>query len=278
MPRSIRNRNWVFTLNNPNDDEIAACKDVPSRYTCLGFEVGSKGTPHIQGCYVFRQPQTIVRMRKILPRAHWEAMQGTPRQASDYCKKDGNFVESGELPAQGKRTDIDRAIVTLKEKGYKYVADEHPKEFVKYHRGFKELELALSTPYDHASVRGIWIYGPPGTGKSHSARRFSDDLYVKPQNKWFDGYSGESVILLDDLDTDCLGHYLKIWADRYSCTGETKGGTVQLKHKLFVVTSNYSISELFKDKDDAIVEALERRFKLIEKTEKCQLIDFLILK
>lgn len=278
MPRSIRNRNWVYTLNNYTEDEIKTTKDVESRYSCMGFEVGDQGTPHLQGCLVFRQPKTLVHLRKVLPRAHWEPMRGTPKEASDYCKKDGTFFESGDLPAQGKRTDIDKAIATLKASGYKRVAEDHPREFVKYHRGFKELELALSTPYTHPTVRGIWIYGPPGTGKSHAARNFSDDIYIKSQNKWFDGYSGQSVILLDDLDSDCLHHHLKIWTDRYSCTGETKGGTVQLKHRLFVITSNYSISELFESKGDDAIEAMERRCKIIEKTEKCQLIDFLILK
>lgn len=42
-----------------------------------------------------------------------------------------------------------------------------------------------------------------------------------------------------------LGHYLKIWADKWACTGEVKGGTVPLCHHRFVVTSNYTIAELF---------------------------------
>ena len=85
-------------------------------------------------------------------------------------------------------------------------------------------------------------------------------MYIKAQNKWFDGYAGERVILLDDLDTNILGHYLKIWSDKYSCQGEVKGGTVKLRHHVFVVTSNYSIKELFKD-DEQMHDAIKRRFK-----------------
>ena len=84
-------------------------------------------------------------------------------------------------------------------------------------------------------------------------------MYIKAQNKWFDGYAGERVILLDDLDTNILGHYLKIWSDKYSCHGEIKGGTVKLRHHIFVVTSNYDIKTLFKD-DDAMCKAIQRRF------------------
>jgi hypothetical protein len=38
--------------------------------------------------------------------------------------------------------------------------------------------------------------------------------------------------------------------DKYPCTGEIKGSTVPLLHKHFIVTSNYSIDELWPDKTD----------------------------
>ena len=78
--------------------------------------------------------------------------------------------------------------------------------------------------------------------------------------KWWDGYKGEKAVILDDLDTPILGHYLKIWADRYKSNGEIKGGTLPLLHETFIVTSNYSIKELF-DKDTIMIEPLERRFR-----------------
>lgn len=50
---------------------------------------------------------------------------------------------------------------------------------------------------------------------------------------------------MDDLDSDHFGHLLKIWADRYAATGECKGSTIPLCHHTFIVTSNYSIAQLF---------------------------------
>lgn len=64
-----------------------------------------------------------------------------------------------------------------------------------------------------------------------------------------------------------MSHYLKIWADKWGCTGEIKGGTVQLAHSKFVVTSNYSIEQLFAGKDLTTVQALLRRFEVIEMNE-----------
>lgn len=72
---------------------------------------------------------------------------------------------------------------------------------------------------------------------------------------------GQSSVIIDDLDTDCLAHYLKIWADKYACTGEVKGGTVPLQHETLIVTSNYEIEQLFKD--PIMAAAIRRRFKVI---------------
>lgn len=67
---------------------------------------------------------------------------------------------------------------------------------------------------------------------------------MKSQSKWWDGFKGEDTVVIDDMDFNggqTLGHYLKIWADKWACNGETKGGTISLNHKRLIVTSNYSI-------------------------------------
>jgi len=272
---------FCFTWNNPDNGVKPSLEEFHKqhcKYLIYGNEVGESGTPHLQGYLTLKKKTTIRGLKKLIgSKPHLEIANGTSLEASEYCKKEGDFVEFGTPPTPGKRTDLEAAIDAIKDGAdMRTIADEHSSVFVKFGRGLRDLRLTLEQPYNHESTRGVWIYGPPGTGKSHAARHLDPDAYLKPQSKWFDGYNGQKTMILDDLDTNVLGHYLKIWADKYACTGETKGGTIHLQHHLFIVTSNYHPSELWKE-DEQMLAAIERRFNIIHKTEKNQLIDHLTL-
>lgn len=59
-----------------------------------------------------------------------------------------------------------------------------------------------------------------------------------------------------------LSQHLKIWSDRYDCILETKGGAVHSQYQWFIVTSQYSIEEVFTDDRDCA--AIQRRFQQYE--------------
>lgn len=123
MPNGAKN--WCFTLNNPTDDErthLASLSTSASpvvSYLVVGREVGDSGTPHLQ-CFVQCDRRiSLARCRRLIsPRAHYEIARGTPLEAANYCKKDGDFDEYGQLSAgQGKRNDWEDLRAFVVDKG-----------------------------------------------------------------------------------------------------------------------------------------------------------------
>ena len=260
-----RSRAYVFTINNYTEDEQLYVQGVECRYLVYGREVGESGTPHLQGFIYFGNQRSFKSVSKLLPRAHLEVCKDVGR-AIQYCRKDGDVFEKGIVP---QKPGGDKASVIAARN--KRLREESLEELVATGELsisqvpiIKKARIILDQEhgvYEHDSVRGLWFWGPPGTGKTHTARSYGD-VYLKAQNKWFDGYTGQQTIVLDDFDQQgsCLGHYLKIWTDKWSCTGEIKGGTVNLCHTRFIVTSNYHPDDLFEG--EQMLAAIKRRFEI----------------
>jgi len=134
-----------------------------------------------------------------------------------------------------------------------------------------EMKLRMIEVPSYMPKVNYWIVGAPGIGKSRwIMETYGTTIYRKQQNKWWCGYAGQRVVVIDDFDMvgACLGHYMKTWPDVYPYTGETKGGRVTPVLDSFHVTSNYTIAQIFchqKDQekwDEQLVGAIERRFQM----------------
>lgn len=96
-------KHWAgCTLNNwtpAHEASFLANIQPIADYYVYGKEVGASGTPHLQFMVCFKKQTRLSAVRKLLP-AIWfvKSPRSTMQQASDYCKKDGNFIEFGTLP------------------------------------------------------------------------------------------------------------------------------------------------------------------------------------
>ncbi len=259
-------KHWIFTLNNPRDNAVVF-DDQTHIYLIAGNEIApGTGTPHIQGYVCFKQRKRLSAVKRWLPTAHWEIMRGTPFQASNYCKKDGNFTEYGELPksaAQVNRLRMQQQWDEAYASAKRHQLEEIPKHMlVRCYHAFKRIQQDNPIiPDDLAALDNYWIVAPTGYGKSRYARERWPDFYDKSPNKWFVGYKNQKTILCDDFgpkQCEYLGWYIKRWADLYSFPMETKGGGHQIRPDRMVVTSQYQIDECFED--ELVREAIERRF------------------
>jgi hypothetical protein len=143
------------------------------------------------------------------------------------------------------------------------------RDFCKLDHCINEMQARLNKPktMDHQLPdENTWYYGEPGTGKTSSViNRYEDDgLYLKPLNKWWNGYAYQQTILVDDIDPDhgkWIAGYLKIWADRYPFQAEMKGTSALIRPKRVIVTSNYHPRDVFQRSED--VDAIRRRFRIV---------------
>lgn len=94
MPSAAKH--WCFTLNNYTDEEFHALQALGTEkaydiaYLVFGKEMGQEATPHLQGFVSFTKRKRLTQVKPIISnRAHLEPAGGSPRQASEYCKKDG---------------------------------------------------------------------------------------------------------------------------------------------------------------------------------------------
>lgn len=155
-------KKWCFTLNNPTEGEKQAladlCESEHVTYAVIGREVGDTGTPHLQGFVWFAQRKSINQAKALIGnRAHLEITHGTAQQASDYCKKDGDFDEYGSMTDGGNKESfaaLTRWMESLDHRPTENeILAEFPGLFGRYHASVLRIRNLLR-PSSPQSVQG----------------------------------------------------------------------------------------------------------------------------
>ncbi len=270
-----RLRNWCFT-DYEKVGWVALYEDYKDeiRYMCVGHEIcPDTKRPHNQGWIQFKSPKTLRRVKKFVQsnEIHLEGCLGTPKQNSKYCKKDRDYVEFGNYLTQGQRTDLDEIKEMIK-KGSNIIdiAEKNFLAWCKYARAlckYKEYcDRDLRKKFRKVEVHHLW--GDTGTGKTRMAVESSSDYYKIQGDSmtWFDGYEGESTLIIDEYDNNISCTKLLSLLDGYQLRLPIKGGHTWANWTKVYITSNYK--ELHGSAKVKHREALARRVtKVIEITQ-----------
>lgn len=131
----VRSRGYCFTINNWDDDDLVDLVGLTEyewlTYMVIGFEVGKKGTPHIQGYMHFSDAKSFEQIKRHIPGAHLEVARATGKSYSkrwSYCMKDGDYWEYGVPPRDGVKKVTMNNVVEAISKGASYstLVKEYP--------------------------------------------------------------------------------------------------------------------------------------------------------
>lgn len=276
---------YVFTLNNYNDEIISGVKSFGERectYLVYQHERGESGTPHLQGYFRFKSRRSFRAIVRLLQESglrgiHVEIRRGTIEQAIEYCTRESkrdvgsnpNIVELGRRPpGGGSRSDLRSIIEAVKQgKTARQLFEEHPEAYVKYARGIDKARFVFEKARDFKTVIK-WYYGSTGSGKTRLANdeAGNDDVYWKAGGtKWWCGYEGQTNVVIDDYRCDlCPFHVLLRLFDRYPCMVEGKGMAMQFRSRTIWVTAPHRPEVMWRKRCNEDIDQLLRRIETIQ--------------
>lgn len=230
-------------------------------------EEGDGGFLHFQIFFICGGKQSlrsVVRMWEPIV-GHWELTRSAA--AEEYVWKEQTRVgQPFEFGAKPIRRNSSTDWETIKNQAIAGELNSIPADvFVRYYRTLQAISADNASP--PALVRTCVVYwGVTGSGKS---RRAWDEggasAYPKdPRSKFWCGYKGEEVVIVDEFRGGIdISHVLR-WLDRYPVNVEVKGSSRPLLASRFYFTSNIHPNEWYPTLDAATLSALTRRMEIIE--------------
>lgn len=250
-----------------------------------GEKCPTTGREHWQLYVEFGRPVSRTIAQELLqqPGCHLEARRGTKNQAREYCRKTESRVippqEFGEVrdagePRRNKDSEIREVIDELK-RGHSVLdmEDEIVAKHYKMIEYMSKRELEKLARFRTRSIRVLVLWGDTGVGKTHFvfSRVPMEQVYVagkKNTGVWWDGYTGERTLLLDDFYSWIPFHDFLRMLDKYPVQLDVKGTTAWANWTTVVITSNESPEDWYPNIGGAKRAAMVRRLhKIVHVTE-----------
>jgi len=272
-------RHWCFTWNDFgstwSSDLLVIAKRDCKHYAFQMEQAPLTGKLHIQGYMCFGgKGLRLSAVKHLIVGAHWERAMSPPK-AWLYCQKDDTCADVLSRHhcdcAPPEATDGLAGSRWSKFKEYcvdhdcNACFDAFP-DLVKNIGAMRAIyERKIKKDYD-LEKHVVCIWGAPGMGKTYTVKEMmrGKDFYRKDcTNRWWDGYSYESVVWLDDMQPKSgfsRSTFLQL-LDRGVVQGEIKGGVTTIIASEIYITSNYDPVTWF-EKGESVVRRIERMMEV----------------
>jgi len=189
-----------------------------------------------------------------------------------YCAKEESRVAGpytfGNIPKKGVSQDLE----VVKEKivtgtTISTLCQDHWGTMIRHGKAIERYMFYMTKPVMRPNIECTYIWGPSGVGKTRYVYDNENPEYVYSVDagKWFDGYDGHPIILIDEFDKQDFKNPNMAWylrmLDRYPFKAEPKGGMTWCKAERFYLTANIPIEDLNITEQEKV--GLKRRCKVI---------------
>jgi hypothetical protein len=123
-----------------------------------------------------------------------------------------------------------------------------------------------------------WIYGKTGVGKTRFVFDHAKDrgktIYVKDETDWWNGYTGQDIILFDDFRGQIKFNVMLRLLDWYPYQGQIKGGYVNINSPEMYITSSLKPNRVYTSEklqtEDSVKQLIRRldSVKLFKKDDE----------
>lgn len=259
-------RFWLLTIPkdawNPPSELPEPCTYVKGQ-----AETGATtGYEHWQVIAGFKRAVRLSAVKAVFSsRCHAEPSRSAA--ADDYVWKDDTAIEGSRFELGGKPLRRNNKVDwdTIRAKAVSGEIDDIPADvYIRYYNQLTRIRQDNLRPV--AIERRCKVFwGRTGLGKSHTAwAEAGISAYPKdPRSKFWDGYRGQSHVVIDEFRGAIDVSHMLRWLDKYPVIVEVKGSSVVLKATTIWITSNLHPKDWYKDLDEETRQALLRRLEIV---------------
>lgn len=173
---------------------------------------------------------------------------------------------TGKQGDQGQRRDIDRFAAAIREGKQDWeLSEQFPGTFLRYSKSIPAVRNAVK-PVIREPPQVHVIYGETGRGKTHgvySKHPVEEIFSMDAEFKWFDGYTGQKIVLFDEYRSHFKVSMLLRLLDKYPLRVPIKGGFVNWIPEIIYITSQHPPDMWYPNITAATKRALERRITTV---------------